>query len=177
MASIDKATMFPCDPYQNVDWRKIDGLENCLEETTFCREPILKVKPEALEKLAQVAFHDISHFLRTEHLAQLKDILSDPEASANDRFVALDLLRNSQIAAEGILPMCQDTGTAIIMAKKGRSVWTSGKDESALSKGIESTYASDNLRFSQLAPLGMFEEKNTKSNLPAQSRPLSNGWK
>jgi len=168
MASIDKATMFPCDPYQNVDWRKIDGLENCLEETTFCREPILKVKPEALEKLAQVAFHDISHFLRTEHLAQLKDILSDPEASANDRFVALDLLRNSQIAAEGILPMCQDTGTAIIMAKKGRSVWTSGKDESALSKGIESTYASDNLRFSQLAPLGMFEEKNTKSNLPAQ---------
>ena len=98
----------------------------------------------------------------------MQKILDDPEASANDRFVALDLLRNSQIAAEGILPMCQDTGTAIIMAKKGRCVWTDGGDEVVLSKGIEKTYASDNLRFSQLAPLGMFEEKNTRSNLPAQ---------
>lgn len=168
MSKSDQYEMFPCDPYQSTEWKKIEGLENCVEETSFCGEPILKVKPEALEKLAQVAFHDISHFLRTDHLRQLTHILNDPEASANDRFVALDLLRNSQIAAEGILPMCQDTGTAIIMAKKGRGVWTPGKDESALSKGIESTYASDNLRFSQLAPLGMFEEKNTKSNLPAQ---------
>ena len=97
----------------------------------FCGEPILKVNPEALEKLAQVAFHDISHFLRTGSLSSIKRYLEkdDPEASANDRFVALDLLRNSQIAAEGILPMCQDTGTAIIMAKKGRCVWTPGKDE------------------------------------------------
>ena len=168
MASIDKATMFPCDPYQNVDWRKIDGLDSCLEQATFCDEMILKIKPEALERLAQEAFHDISHFLRPGHLEQLCKILDDSEASPNDRFVALDLLRNSQIAAEGILPMCQDTGTAIILAKKGRCVWTQGGDESVLSNGIEKTYASDNLRFSQLAPIGMFEEKNTRSNLPAQ---------
>ena len=168
MASTDKATMFPCEPYQNVDWRKIDGLDSCLKQTTFCDETILKIKPEALERLAQEAFHDISHFLRSGHLEQLRKILDDPEASPNDRFVALDLLRNSQIAAEGILPMCQDTGTAIILAKKGRCVWTQGGDESVLSKGIEKTYASDNLRFSQLAPIGMFEEKNTRSNLPAQ---------
>ena len=168
MASIDKATMFPCDPYQNVDWRKIDGLDSCLEQAIFCDETILKIKPEALERLAQEAFHDISHFLRPGHLEQLRKILGDPGASPNDRFVALDLLRNSQIAAEGILPMCQDTGTAIILAKKGRCVWTQGGDESVLSNGIEKTYASDNLRFSQLAPIGMFEEKNTRSNLPAQ---------
>lgn len=168
MASIDKATMFPCDPYQNVDWRKIDGLDSCLEQAIFCDETILKIKPEALERLAQEAFHDISHFLRPGHLEQLRKILDDPGASPNDRFVALDLLRNSQIAAEGILPMCQDTGTAIILAKKGRCVWTQGGDESVLSNGIEKTYASDNLRFSQLAPIGMFEEKNTRSNLPAQ---------
>ena len=168
MASTDKATMFPCDPYQNVDWRKIDGLDSCLEQATFCDEIILKIKPEALERLAQEAFHDISHFLRSGHLEQLRKILDDSEASPNDRFVALDLLRNSQIAAEGILPMCQDTGTAIILAKKGRCVWTQGGDESVLSNGIEKTYASDNLRFSQLAPIGMFEEKNTRSNLPAQ---------
>ena len=168
MASTDKATMFPCDPYQNVDWRKIDGLDSCLEQATFCDEIILKIKPEALERLAQEAFHDISHFLRSGHLEQLRKILDDSEASPNDRFVALDLLRNSQIAAEGILPMCQDTGTAIILAKKGRCVWTQGDDESVLSNGIEKTYASDNLRFSQLAPIGMFEEKNTRSNLPAQ---------
>ena len=168
MASIDKATMFPCDPYQNVDWRKIDGLDSCLEQAIFCDETILKIKPEALERLAQEAFHDISHFLRPGHLGQLCKILDDPGASPNDRFVALDLLRNSQIAAEGILPMCQDTGTAIILAKKGRCVWTQGGDESVLSNGIEKTYASDNLRFSQLAPIGMFEEKNTRSNLPAQ---------
>jgi fumarate hydratase class I len=168
MASIDKAIMFPCDPYQNVDWRKIDGLDSCLEQATFCDETILKIKPEALERLAQEAFHDISHFLRPGHLEQLRKILDDSEASQNDRFVALDLLRNSQIAAEGILPMCQDTGTAIILAKKGRCVWTQGGDESVLSSGIEKTYASDNLRFSQLAPIGMFEEKNTRSNLPAQ---------
>ena len=168
MASIDKATMFPCDPYQNVDWRKIDGLDSSLEQAIFCDETILKIKPEALERLAQEAFHDISHFLRPGHLEQLRKILDDRGASPNDRFVALDLLRNSQIAAEGILPMCQDTGTAIILAKKGRCVWTQGGDESVLSNGIEKTYASDNLRFSQLAPIGMFEEKNTRSNLPAQ---------
>ena len=139
--------------------------------TESCRvrgREVLKVDVSLLEYLARVAFHDISHFLRSSHLLQLQSILDDPEASSNDRFVALDLLRNSQIAAEGILPMCQDTGTAIVMGKKGRLVWTSGEDENALASGIASTYSSDNLRFSQLAPMSMFEEKNTKSNLPAQ---------
>ncbi len=166
--SSENNLMFPCDPYAKAAWKKIDGLQTYLEMDTFSGEPILKVFPEALERLAAEAFHDISHFLRPGHLGQLREILEDPEASDNDRFVALDLLRNSQIAAEGILPMCQDTGTAIVLAKKGRGVWTPGGDELALSKGIESTYASDNLRFSQLAPLAMFEERNTRSNLPAQ---------
>ena len=160
--------MFPCNPFKNVNWRKIEGLDHCFEQVSFSGETILKVKHEAMECLAEQAFHDISHFLRPGHLEQLRKILDDPDASSNDRFVALDLLRNSQIAAEGILPMCQDTGTAIILAKKGRGVWTSGADEDALSRGIEKTYATDNLRFSQLAPLAMFEEKNTRSNLPAQ---------
>ena len=131
-------------------------------------EPVIKVDVDALGELASEAFHQISHYLRTDHLRQLRSILDDKEASANDRFVALDLLRNSQIAAEGILPMCQDTGTAIVLAKKGRRVWTQGGDQAALAEGIERRYASDNLRFSQLAPLSMFEEKNTRSNLPAQ---------
>ena len=164
----DVNSMFPCDPNHDVQWRKLEGLEDSVELSSFGNEQILKVRPKALERLAEEAFHDISHFLRPGHLAQLQKILDDSEASANDRFVALDLLRNSQIAAEGILPMCQDTGTAIIMAKKGRCVWTDGGDEGILSEGIEKTYASDNLRFSQLAPLAMFEEKNTRSNLPAQ---------
>jgi len=168
MASSDTKPMFPCNPFLNVNWRKIEGLDHCLEQASFSGETILKVKHEAMECLAEEAFHDISHFLRSGHLEQLRRILDDPDASSNDRFVALDLLRNSQIAAEGILPMCQDTGTAIILAKKGRGVWTSGADEDALSRGIEKTYATDNLRFSQLAPLTMFEEKNTRSNLPAQ---------
>lgn len=168
MAFPESDVLFPCDPYSDVKWRKIDGLDDCLEDDLFCGESILKVNPKALEVLAQEAFHDISHFLRPGHLDQLRKILEDPNASGNDRFVALDLLRNSQIASEGILPMCQDTGTAIILAKKGRQVWTVGGDEAALSKGIEKTYATDNLRFSQLAPIGMFEEKNTRSNLPAQ---------
>ena len=149
-------------------WRKIQKLDSTVKMSEYDGEPILHVDLFALEELAKEAFHDISHFLRAEHLAQLNSILEDTEASSNDRFVALDLLRNSQIAAEGILPMCQDTGTAIIMGKKGRLVWTKGGDVEALSNGIASTYASDNLRFSQLAPLSMFEEKNTRSNLPAQ---------
>ena len=168
MANSDMYSMFPCDPYRNVSWRKLQELDGCIEESSFGEETVIKVDPLALERLALEAFHDIAHFLRPGHLEQLRNILDDDEASANDRFVALDLLRNSQIAAEGILPMCQDTGTAIIMAKKGRGIWTAGNDEAALSKGIERTYATDNLRFSQLAPLAMFEEKNTRSNLPAQ---------
>ena len=151
-----------------MNWKKLDVDQNLLKVAEFEGEEVLKVDVSLLEYLARVAFHDISHFLRSSHLLQLQSVLDDPEASSNDRFVALDLLRNSQIAAEGILPMCQDTGTAIVMGKKGRLVWTSGEDENALASGIASTYSSDNLRFSQLAPMSMFEEKNTKSNLPAQ---------
>ena len=128
----------------------------------------LKVAPEALQKLAAEAMHDISHYLRPEHLAQLRKILDDPEASANDRFVALDLLKNANIAAAGVLPMCQDTGTAIVMGKRGQHVLTSGGDEESLSRGIYDAYTQLNLRYSQMAPLTMWEERNTGSNLPAQ---------
>ncbi|WP_116213665.1 fumarate hydratase [Streptomyces olivoreticuli] len=128
----------------------------------------LKVEPEALRKLAAEAMHDISHYLRPAHLAQLRRILDDPEASANDRFVALDLLKNANIAAAGVLPMCQDTGTAIVMGKRGQNVLTEGGDEEALSHGIYDAYTELNLRYSQMAPLTMWDEKNTGSNLPAQ---------
>ncbi|MEK2475234.1 MULTISPECIES: fumarate hydratase [Streptomyces] len=128
----------------------------------------LKVEPEALRKLAAEAMHDIAHYLRPTHLAQLRKILDDPEASANDRFVALDLLKNANIAAAGVLPMCQDTGTAIVMGKRGQQVLTEGGDEAALSRGIYDAYTQLNLRYSQMAPLTMWEEKNTGSNLPAQ---------
>ncbi|MFD7108497.1 fumarate hydratase [Streptomyces celluloflavus] len=128
----------------------------------------LKVEPAALRKLAAEAMHDISHYLRPAHLAQLRKILDDPEASANDRFVALDLLKNANIAAAGVLPMCQDTGTAIVMGKRGQQVLTEGGDEAALSHGIYDAYTELNLRYSQMAPLTMWDEKNTGSNLPAQ---------
>ena len=128
----------------------------------------LKVEPEALRKLAAEAMHDISHYLRPTHLAQLRKILDDPEASANDRFVALDLLKNANIAAAGVLPMCQDTGTAIVMGKRGQQVLTEGGDEEALSRGIYDAYTQLNLRYSQMAPLTMWDEKNTGNNLPAQ---------
>ncbi|MFB4194937.1 fumarate hydratase [Streptomyces carpaticus] len=128
----------------------------------------LTVEPEALRRLAAEAMHDISHYLRPEHLAQLRKILEDPEASPNDRFVALDLLKNANIAAAGVLPMCQDTGTAIVMGKRGQQVLTEGEDARALSQGIFDAYTELNLRYSQMAPLTMWEEKNTGTNLPAQ---------
>ena len=128
----------------------------------------LEVAPEALTHLTEVAMHDISHYLRTEHLQQLAKILKDPESSANDRFVALDLLKNANIAAGGILPMCQDTGTALIMGKKGQHVLTSTKDEIALSQGVYNAYTKLNLRYSQMAPVTTWDEKNTGNNLPAQ---------
>ncbi len=131
-------------------------------------ETILKVDPEALTLLAETAMYDIAHFLRTSHLEQLAKILTDPEATANDRFVALELLKNANISAAGILPMCQDTGTAIVMGKRGQRVFTCGNDEAHLSRGIFNTYERANLRYSQMAPLTMYEEKNTKTNLPAQ---------
>jgi fumarate hydratase class I len=129
---------------------------------------ILTVEPEALRALAFEAIRDISHLLRPGHLAQLASILQDPEASANDRFVALDLMKNANISAGGVLPMCQDTGTAIVMGKKGQYVWTSGTDEEHLSHGIYDAYQQLNLRYSQLAPISMWEERNTGTNLPAQ---------
>lgn len=129
---------------------------------------LLKVEPETIRKLTSEAMRDISHYLRTEHLEQLASILDDPEASPNDTFVATELLRNANIAAAGVLPMCQDTGTAIVMGKKGDQVVTFADDAEAISHGVFDTYTETNLRYSQLAPLSMFEEKNTGNNLPAQ---------
>ena len=134
----------------------------------FEGQEILKVAPEALTLLARQAFHDASFMLRPAHQQQVADILRDPEASENDKYVALQFLRNSDIAAKGVLPTCQDTGTAIIVGKKGQRVWTGGGDEEALSKGVYNTYIEDNLRYSQNAPLDMYKEVNTGTNLPAQ---------
>jgi fumarate hydratase, class I len=131
-------------------------------------EQFLRVAPEALTALAAEAMHDIAHYLRPSHLQQLRNILDDPEASANDRFVATDLLKNANVSAGGILPMCQDTGTAIVKGKRGGRVLTAGGDEEALARGIFDTYQKDNLRYSQMAPLSMWEEANTKTNLPAE---------
>lgn len=136
--------------------------------TEFEGKQILKVDPEALTLLTQHAFRDVNFLLRTEHQEQVAKILSDPEASENDKFVALTFLRNSEISAKGILPFCQDTGTAIIMGKKGQRVWTDGCDEEALSKGVYNTYVNENLRYSQNAALNMYDEVNTGCNLPAQ---------
>lgn len=134
----------------------------------FRGEDILTVEQEGLRLLSETAFADINHLLRPGHLKQLASILEDGEATDNDRFVAYDLLKNANIAAGGVLPMCQDTGTAIVMGKKGRRVWTDGGDAGALGRGVLDAYEKKNLRYSQLAPLAMFEEKNTKNNLPAQ---------
>jgi fumarate hydratase class I len=136
---------------------------------------VVVVSRDALRMLAEAAFIDINHLLRPGHLQQLRNIIDDPEASDNDRFVAYDFLKNANIAAGGVLPMCQDTGTAIIMAKKGRRIWTDGDDEAALAEGARNAYLKKNLRYSQLAPLSMFEEKNTRSNMPAQIEIHSEG--
>ena len=131
-------------------------------------EQFLKVGPEGLRLLAQRAFTDISHLLRSSHLAQLAAILEDPEATQNDRFVALEMLKNAVVAADGLLPMCQDTGTAIISGTRGDHVLVTGKDAEALSRGVYDTYQESNLRYSQLAATSMFDEVNTATNLPAQ---------
>jgi len=138
--------------------------------TTFDTEEgeFLRVDAEAIRLLTAEAMHDIAHYLRSGHLAQLRTILDDPEASDNDRFVAFDLLKNAAIAAGGVLPMCQDTGTAIVKAKKGQFVFTGGGDEAAIARGIYDTYQTSNLRYSQMAPLDMYTERNTGTNLPAE---------
>jgi fumarate hydratase class I len=154
-------------------YRKL-GSEGVRLEKIAGRDMIV-VKREALRALAEAAFTDINHLLRPGHLQQLRAILDDPEASANDKFVAYDFLKNANIAAGGVLPMCQDTGTAIIMGKKGRLVFTEGDDEAALAEGARDAYLKRNLRYSQLAPLSMFEEKNTRSNMPAQVEIYAEG--
>src|SRR3954447_15390256 len=143
-------------------------------ETILGRE-VLVVSHEAMRALSEAAFSDINHLLRPAHLASLKSIVEDPEASDNDKFVAFDFLKNANIAAGGVLPMCQDTGTAIIMGKKGRLVWSDGDDEGALAEGARDAYLKRNLRYSQLAPISMFEEKNTRSNMPAQVEIYAEG--
>lgn len=134
----------------------------------FEGKEILKVEPEALTQLTKACFHDVAFYLRPDHQAQVAQILSDPEASDNDKFVALTFLRNAEVSAKGQLPFCQDTGTAIIVAKKGQQVWTGYDDAEAMSKGVYETYTEDNLRYSQNVPLNMYDEKNTGTNLPAQ---------
>ena len=129
---------------------------------------LLRVEPEALRALTFAAIRDISHLFRPGHLQQLANILEDPEASANDRFVALQLLKNANVSAGMVLPSCQDTGTAVVLGKKGQDVWTDGSDEAAISEGIARTFQETNLRYSQMAPLDMYAEKNTGNNLPAQ---------
>ncbi len=136
--------------------------------TDFNGQKILTVDPAALTLLTAEAFHDISHLLRPAHLAQLKAILDDADASPNDRYVALELLKNANISAGGELPMCQDTGTAIVMGKKGQRVWTGGGDEAAIARGVYKTYTETSLRYSQVAPLSMFKDVQTGTNLPAQ---------
>ena len=141
---------------------------------TFQDKEVLMVNPSVLTELTSEAFKDVSHLLRTRHLASLSKILQDPEASDNDRFVAKELLTNATIAAQGVLPSCQDTGTAIVMGKKGQHVWTGGGDEKAIAEGIYNRYQESNLRYSQVAPLQMYQEKNTKTNLPAQIEIAAN---
>ena len=157
----------------DTDYEKLTGDHVSLGE--FEGQGILKVAPEGLRLLAERAFIDVNHLLRPGHLRQLRAILDDPEASANDRYVALDLLKNANISAGGVLPMCQDTGTAIVLGKKGRRVWTEGGDEAALVSGIYDAYLKANLRYSQVSPLSMFEESNTGSNLPAQVEIYAEG--
>ena len=159
------APMFPLGA-DRTPWRKLDitGIS-----TTQCDgRTVLKVAPEALTELAFQAFHDVAHLLRPAHLAQLRAILDDPEASSNDRFVAFDLLKNAVIASGGVLPMCQDTGTALVFGKKGQRVWIEGDEEEAIAYGVHRTYTETNLRYSQMAPLTMWDEVNTGNNLPVQ---------
>jgi fumarate hydratase class I len=152
----DDTTQYRCISKKGVECIEIDGRQ------------ILKVEPKAIQQLAEEAMKDVSFFLRPAHLEKVAAILDDPEASDNDRYVAATLLRNSMEAAKGVLPTCQDTGTAIVVGKKGDLVWTEGDDAENLSLGIHKTYTEENLRYSQMAPVSMFEEVNTKCNLPAQ---------
>src|SRR5580658_11370362 len=149
------------------EYRRLEGADGVSVRQLFGRN-FLEVDPQILTQITGAAMRDIAHLLRPAHLSQLRSILDDPEASPNDRYVALDLLKNACIAAGGVLPMCQDTGTAIVMAKRGQHVLTDGRDEEHLARGVYDAYTTLNLRYSQLAPLTMWEERNTGNNLPAQ---------
>jgi len=165
MAAADDTDLLPLGPdetpYRLITSEGVSTFET--PEGTF-----LKVEPAAITALTAAAMHDIAHFLRPAHLAQLRTVLDDPDASDNDRFVALDLLKNAAVAAGGVLPMCQDTGTAIVKGKKGQFVFTGGRDEAAIAAGVQQTYETSNLRYSQMAPLTMYDERNTGTNLPAE---------
>src|SRR6201982_743936 len=165
MAEFSYTDMLPLG-HDETTYRKI--AEGGVEDRQAFGRSFLSVDPEALTLLSRTAFRDIAHLLRPGHLTQLRSILDDPEASPNDRYVARDLLQNANIAAGGILPMCQDTGTAIVMGKRGQHGLTDGRDEEHIARGIYDAYTTLNLRYSQMAPLTMWEEKNTGSNLPAQ---------
>src|SRR3954447_16497563 len=164
--------LFPLGP-DTTPYKKVTG-DGVRVEKGLGRD-MLVVSREALRVLSEAAFGEINHYLRPGHLKQLRSILEDPEASPNDKFVALDFLKNANIAAGGVLPMCQDTGTAIIMGKKGCNVITDGDDEAALSEGARDAYLRRNLRYSQVAPLSMYEEKNTANNMPAQCEIYAEG--
>src|SRR6476469_7028612 len=164
--------LFPLGP-DKTPYRKLDVGGVKVEKVMG--KDMLVIEREVLRALSEAAFTDINHLLRPAHLKQLRKILDDPEASDNDKFVAYDFLKNANISAGGVLPMCQDTGTAIIMGKKGRMVFTAGDDEAALAEGARDAYLKRNLRYSQLAPISMFEEKNTKSNMPAQVEIYAEG--
>jgi len=165
MAEFSYTDLLPLG-HDETTYRKI--AEGGVEATQAFGRSFISVDPQALTLLSRTAFRDIAHLLRPAHLRQLRSILDDPDASPNDRYVARDLLQNANIAAGGILPMCQDTGTAIIMGKRGQGVLTDGRDEEHLARGVYDAYTQLNLRYSQMAPLTMWEEKNTGSNLPAQ---------
>ena len=158
--------LFDLSPDKTTPYRKLTDKHVSTIDVNGTK--FLKVEPEALRLLSAQAFTDIAHLLRPAHLQQLSNILKDPEATENDRFVALELLKNANIASNFVLPGCQDTGTAIISGKRGQHVLTDGKDEANLSRGVYDTYTKTNLRYSQVAPLDMYKEANTKTNLPAQ---------
>jgi fumarate hydratase class I len=171
-ADFNYQNMFP-SAEDSAEYRKLT--QEHVSTTDFDGAKVLKVAAEGLTLLAEQAFKDVSHMLRPAHLRQLSSILEDPESSANDRYVALELLKNAVISADGIFPMCQDTGTAIIIGKKGQRVWTNCVDEEALSKGVFNAYTGNNLRYSQNAPLSMYKEKNSGNNLPAQIELYATG--
>jgi fumarate hydratase class I len=166
--------MFPLGD-DKTEYRKLEG--DFVKTETFLGQNILVIKPEALELLAKEAFIDMNHYLRTSHLEQLKKILDDNESSSNDKFVALELLKNANVAAGGVLPMCQDTGTVIVMGKKGKNVFVDSDkpDDVPLSEGAKAAYKEKNLRYSQLAPITMYKEKNTGNNLPGQIEIFQDG--